>query len=65
MWAEGDACEPVNAYGRSKLEAERAVAACWPRHVILRSSIIYGPLTRDHIDRTLFIQFIVSVTPKH
>ena len=31
-WKESDACHPVNAYGRTKLEAEQLiqVASCFP-----------------------------------
>lgn len=35
-WVEGDECKPVNAYGRSKLEAEEAIEvslACGPAAV--------------------------------
>ena len=32
----------------------------WPEHVILRSSIIYGPQCAAPVSRTLFLQFIES-----
>ncbi|PSC74470.1 60S ribosomal L18-3 [Micractinium conductrix] len=51
---------PVNTYGRHKVEGEAAIAARWPRHVILRPSIIYGPLPRHPIRRGLFLQFVDS-----
>ncbi|KAK9837139.1 hypothetical protein WJX81_005845 [Elliptochloris bilobata] len=57
-WTEDDACEPVNAYGRTKLEAERVIHRRWPEHCILRSSIIYGPLSPTPVPRMLFLQFI-------
>jgi len=40
---------PMNAYGRSKLEGERALAqaAGEMRHAILRPTIVYGPHDRD------------------
>lgn len=55
FWLEEDPTEPINAYGRSKLEAEREIRTRWQRHVILRSSIIYGPGLP--IKRSLFLQF--------
>lgn len=54
---------PINAYGRSKLAAEVAVAGRWPARdtVILRSSIIYGPPPPlQPVGRPLFLQFVVS-----
>ena len=32
----------------------------WPRHVILRSSIMYGPQSAVPVSRTLFLQFVSS-----
>lgn len=58
-WKEGDECKPVNVYGRTKLEGERAVQAQWPNHAILRSSIIYGPdPPLVPVERPLLLQFI-------
>jgi dTDP-4-dehydrorhamnose reductase len=41
-YVETDAPNPLNAYGRSKLEGERRIAASGCRHLILRTSWIYG-----------------------
>jgi dTDP-4-dehydrorhamnose reductase len=41
-YLETDSPNPINAYGRSKLEGERAIQASGCRHVILRTSWIYG-----------------------
>mmetsp|Transcript_24145 Transcript_24145/g.40472 ORF Transcript_24145/g.40472 Transcript_24145/m.40472 type:complete len:315 (+) Transcript_24145:69-1013(+) len=57
--AEDDETNPVNAYGRTKLEAEVAIRANWTNHAILRSSIIFGttpPLVP--VPRTLFVQWM-------
>ncbi|KAK9821055.1 hypothetical protein WJX74_006579 [Apatococcus lobatus] len=57
-WTESDACKPINVYGRTKLEAEQLLQAQWPHHVILRSSIIYGPNSPQPVSRRLFLQFV-------
>ena len=42
-YSETDVPNPINAYGRSKLAGERAVAAANPRHVIIRTAWLFGP----------------------
>lgn len=58
-WSEEDVCCPVNAYGRSKLAAERLLTDSWPsgRHISLRCSLIYGP-PRQPVGRPLFVQWL-------
>jgi dTDP-4-dehydrorhamnose reductase len=41
-YVENDAPNPVNTYGRTKLEGERAIAMTDCRHLILRTSWIYS-----------------------
>ena len=41
-YTEGDAPAPLSAYGRSKLGGERAIAAAGARHLIFRTSWVYG-----------------------
>jgi len=41
-YLETDAAAPVNAYGRTKLAGEQAVAAAGIPHLILRTSWVYG-----------------------
>jgi len=42
-YVEDDAPNPLNVYGASKLAGERAIAATGCRHLILRTSWVYGP----------------------
>lgn len=48
-YVESDPTAPINAYGRSKLAGEIAVAAACPRHVILRTSWIYSPFGANFV----------------
>jgi dTDP-4-dehydrorhamnose reductase len=41
-YIEGDAPNPVNPYGVSKLAGERLVAVASPRHVIVRTAWLFG-----------------------
>ena len=42
-YTESDAANPLSHYGKTKLDGERAVAASRCRHLILRTSWVYGP----------------------
>jgi dTDP-4-dehydrorhamnose reductase len=42
-YVEEDATRPINAYGASKLAGEQAIQASGCRHLILRTSWVYGP----------------------
>jgi len=46
-YVEEDAPSPLNVYGRSKLAGERAIAAGGCRHLILRTSWVYGARGRN------------------
>ena len=41
-WREDDPTGPLSAYGRTKLAGEQRIAAANPRHLILRTSWVYG-----------------------
>jgi dTDP-4-dehydrorhamnose reductase len=48
-YVEADRPSPLGVYGRSKLDAERAVAAANPRHLILRTSWLYAPFGSNFV----------------
>jgi len=41
-WREDDPPAPINAYGATKLEGERALAAAGCKHLVLRTAWVYG-----------------------
>ncbi len=48
-YTEDDAPNPINAYGRSKLAGERAIAAIGGRWLVLRTSWVYGLRGRNFL----------------
>ena len=48
-YVESDTTGPLNVYGASKLEGERAIAASGCRHFIFRTSWVYGPGSRNFV----------------
>ena len=48
-YAEADPTGPINAYGRSKLAGELAVAAACSRHIIVRTSWVYSPFGTNFV----------------
>ena len=52
-YLESDPVNPLSAYGRTKLEGERATAAANPRHFIARSSWLFGPGGKNFVETML------------
>ena len=52
-YAEEDSPGPLNAYGRTKLEGERRIQSSGARHVIFRTSWVYGPGGRNFVSAIL------------
>jgi dTDP-4-dehydrorhamnose reductase len=52
-YVESDPIAPINSYGRSKAAGERAVRESAPRHVILRTSWIYGEFGQNFLKTML------------
>jgi dTDP-4-dehydrorhamnose reductase len=52
-YVEDDPIAPVNVYGQSKAAGERAVREANPRHVILRSSWIFGEFGHNFLKTML------------
>jgi dTDP-4-dehydrorhamnose reductase len=48
-YVEDDPVNPINAYGRSKVAGEAAVRRAQPRHVILRTSWLYGEFGQNFL----------------
>lgn len=48
-YLEDDRVAPISAYGRSKLDGERAVAAATPNHAILRTAWVYSPFGKNFV----------------
>lgn len=52
-WRESDPVAPLNVYGSTKLAGERAIQAHCRRHVILRTSWVYGAHSRNFLTAIL------------
>lgn len=58
-YLETDPADPLNTYGRSKLEGEQRVAAASPHHLILRLAWLFGP------GRDAFPEWVLQQALRH
>ena len=56
---EGDEANPLSVYGRTKLEAERAVLAAHPQALVVRAGALFGPWDERN-DATRAIRAVAS-----
>jgi dTDP-4-dehydrorhamnose reductase len=57
-YGEDDAPSPINIYGKTKLEAERAVSGLLKNYLIVRTSQLYGP---DYRRRNFAVKIICNM----
>jgi dTDP-4-dehydrorhamnose reductase len=50
-YTEADPTNPIQVYGRSKLEGENAVREANAKHYVVRSAWIYGPGGKNHLSK--------------
>lgn len=66
---ETDATEPVNVYGRTKLEGERAVLAVSPDFLVTRVSWLFGPDRKSFpdmiLDRARTMDHVEAISDKY
>jgi len=56
-YTEGDVPNPLNVYGRTKLEGERAIQHVHDQYLILRTSWVYSPTRGKNFYRTMLRLF--------
>ena len=52
-YTEEDTPNPINTYGKSKLEGERQLQTIYPNNLIIRTSWLYGPRGRNFVDKII------------
>jgi len=52
-YTEEDAANPLGVYGKTKLEAEKAVSNLVPQHLIIRSSFLFGKGKKGFVEAIL------------
>jgi dTDP-4-dehydrorhamnose reductase len=52
-YVETDEPNPINVYGKSKLEGEREIQNIWPKHFIIRTSWLYSEFGHNFVKTIL------------
>lgn len=52
-YTEEDPPNPINTYGWSKFEGEKAVQSILPNHLIIRTAWLFGPHGKNFVDKIL------------
>lgn len=52
-YVEDDPVDPINSYGRSKLDGERRVREAMPNHIILRTAWVFSPFGTNFVKTML------------
>ena len=52
-YVEEDIPNPINTYGKTKLEGEKHIQAICPNHLIIRTAWLYGPHGKNFVNRIL------------
>jgi dTDP-4-dehydrorhamnose reductase len=64
-YGEEDRPDPINVYGRTKLEAERIVSTVHPAALVVRTTLVFAPGDRSFFNRLLAAREPVACWTDH